>query len=114
MKAHPAKMKAIMEAWFGKMEANQEKLQAKTEAYPEKMETNQEKTEGVAEHVKGTALNAKHVLTAPQDRTPDVLQWDPKGATSEETIGAPEDRFRDQHLALGYRNQLKTRTLEDG
>jgi hypothetical protein len=32
-------MKAMREAWLGKMEANQ-KLETKTEAYPERMEAN--------------------------------------------------------------------------
>jgi hypothetical protein len=53
------------------------------------------------------------VLTAPHDQAPDILHEDPEGATYEETIGATEDRFGDQSLAVGYHNQLKTRTQND-
>jgi hypothetical protein len=34
----------------------------------------------------------------------------PKGATNEKTLEALEDRFGDQHLAITYLSQLKTRT----
>jgi hypothetical protein len=37
-----------------------------------------------------------------------------KGLSCEETIGSTEDRFGDQQLAVGSRNQRKTRTQNDG
>jgi hypothetical protein len=37
-----------------------------------------------------------------------------KGATYEETLETLKDHFRDQHLAVAYRSQLKTRTQAVG
>jgi hypothetical protein len=39
-----------------------------------------------------------------------MLHGVPKGTTYEETLQALEDCFRDQHLAIVYCSQLKTRT----
>jgi hypothetical protein len=72
-------------------EANQEKIGAGVERYD------------LAAHLKDMQL-----LTAPQGWAADVLHGDPKEATYEETIRATVDQFGDQHLAVEYRNQLKT------
>jgi hypothetical protein len=55
-----------------------------------------------------------YLITALQGRDTSVLHGVPKGATYEETPGALEDRFGDQHLATAYRSELKTRTLDVG
>jgi hypothetical protein len=68
------------------------------------MKAIQEKTE---------RTKAMHVLTAPQGRASDDLHGDRKGMTYEETVGATEDRFGDQHQAVGYRDHLKTRAQGD-
>lgn len=39
-----------------------------------------------------------------------VLHRVPKGATYDETLQALEERFRDQHLDVAHRCQLKMRT----
>jgi hypothetical protein len=77
MKAHQGEMKAMREAWLGRMEASQEKVEAILEHY-----------EAVS-HAEAT----------------DVLHGDLKEATYE-TVGATEGRFGDQELAVGYRSQL--------
>jgi hypothetical protein len=79
------------------------------EASGEKMEANQEGTEAVAEHYEGVPC-----AEATQGWVSSVLHGDPKGGTYEETIRALEDRFGEQHLVIGYHNQLKIWTQDDG
>jgi DNA primase large subunit len=43
-----------------------------------------------------------------------MLHRVPKAVTYEETLEALEDHFRDQHLAIKYCSQLKTRTQAVG
>jgi hypothetical protein len=69
------------------------------------MDANQEKIKGA---------KAMHMLATLQGQASKVLQEVPKGEMYEEIIGANDDRFGDQHLAIGCCNQLKTWTQEDG
>jgi hypothetical protein len=78
-------------------------------------EANEEKIEAVAEHWKLVQhVKTTRVLTAVQGRASDVLHGVPKDATYEGTVGATEDRFADQHLAVESRSQVKTRTQDSG
>jgi hypothetical protein len=61
-----------------------------TEAYPEKTGANPEEMKAVAEH-----------------------QEVPKEEAAVETIGALGDRYRDRHLDVGCRQQLKKQTDGD-
>jgi hypothetical protein len=55
-----------------------------------------------------------HLLTVLKDQASDVLHRNPKAAMYKETIRANEDWFGDQYLLLGYPNQLKTWTQDNG
>jgi hypothetical protein len=78
-------------------------------------EANQEKTgAGVERYDLAPRVRDMHLLTTPQGWASDVLHGDPREVTYEETIRATEDWIGDQHLAVEYRNQLKTWTQDDG
>jgi hypothetical protein len=69
--------------------------------------------ETIAEHNCWTRLEkSTYLFTALRGQATDMLHKVPKGATYEETRGALEDRFGDQHLAVVYRSELKARTLD--
>jgi hypothetical protein len=55
-----------------------------------------------------------HMFTTLQGQASDVLHGIPKGATYEETIGALEDGYGDQHLVPAYCAHLETRTQLSG
>jgi hypothetical protein len=59
-------------------------------------------------------VKAMHVLTTLQGWASDVMYGDPKGATYEESIGATEDQFGYQHLAVGCCSKLKTWPQDSG
>lgn len=109
MKASQGRVIAKMDAWL-----------EWTKACREAMGANQQNLKGhrvggrSGAYEEAPREKATHVLAAPQDRAPDILRGDPEGATYEETIGATEDRFGDQSLAVRYHDQLKTRTQDDG
>jgi hypothetical protein len=54
------------------------------------------------------------MLTALQGQVSKVLHGVHKGVTYEEIVGATDDQFGDQHLAIGYHSQLKTKTQDKG
>jgi hypothetical protein len=65
----------------------------------------------LAEHNCWTHLEkSAYLISALHGQSTSMLHRVLKGATYEETPEALEDRFRDQHLAATYRNQLKRRT----
>jgi hypothetical protein len=67
--------------------------------------------ETLAEYNCGTRLEKSiYLITAMQGHATHELHGVLKKATYEETLGALEDRFGDQHLAAAYRSQLKSRT----
>jgi hypothetical protein len=68
--------------------------------------------ETVAEHNCWTRQEkCTYLITAFHGRSTDVLHGVLKEAIYVETLQALEDRFRDQHLPVAYRSQLKTKTL---
>jgi hypothetical protein len=81
------------------IKADQEEMRAKIMADLEEMKATQEMTEYTKD---------MHVLTTLQGQASDILPRDTKEVTYKETIGALEDRFWDQQLAAGCRNELKT------
>jgi hypothetical protein len=90
------------------MKANQEKIVAR-------MEANQEKLEAVVEHYKlPLCIKAMHLPTTLQGWASDIPHGVHEGAIYEETAGALEDQFGDQHLVAAYHSQLKTRTQLTG
>jgi ribosome-associated translation inhibitor RaiA len=54
------------------------------------------------------------LITALQGRAADVLHGIPINATYEETLHTLEDRFGDEHFAVAYRSQLKSRRQRAG
>jgi hypothetical protein len=69
----------------------------------------QEKLEGTAEHYKEAphvkAMHLNGLVSQASD-----LHGDPKGAMYEETNGAPENQYGDQHLVAAYHTLLKMQT----
>jgi hypothetical protein len=69
----------------------------------------QERIKAIVEHYNWVpGVKATHHLTASN-----VLPRVPKGAMFKKTIATLEDRFGDQHLAIGYRSQPKSWTQDD-
>jgi hypothetical protein len=54
------------------------------------------------------------MLTTLHNQASDDLHGNREAAPYKETVKALEDLFGDQHLAIRYLSQLKTRTQNDG
>jgi hypothetical protein len=106
-------MDSCLEKMEATMKAGQEQMRAKIKNGMEEMKATE--SEAIAEHCEWEPrVKTTHLPTVPQDWAPDVLHGAPKGMMYEEIIRALDDKFGDQHLAIEYCNQLKTRTQDDG
>jgi hypothetical protein len=72
------------------------------------MKTNRAEVQATSEE------KSTYLITALQGHAADVLHGIPINATYEETLQTLEDRFEDEHFAVAYRSQLKSRRQRAG